>query len=236
MNATTKRIAQFGLLTALMLVLGLADRAIPLSAILGGGIPGIRLGLANTVLLYAVYMMDWKSCLLLMITKVILSGFLFGSLNAMLYSLAGSALSLAVMLAFRRKPGRGALTAALLAGTAGAEMLIRNPHPKGQRLGMLILTGTACLAAAASYIAIRKKKISGVTGTSLAGAVAHNTGQVLVASVVLKTPLLMTFYLPVLIGAGAAVGCLTGIVTDRVLRILRVNTEQRTETEEEYDS
>ena len=54
MNATTQKITRFGLLTALALVLGLMDRAIPLTALLGGAAPGIKLGLANTVLLYAV--------------------------------------------------------------------------------------------------------------------------------------------------------------------------------------
>lgn len=58
MNESTKWIARFGLLTALALVLGLMDRAVPLTALLGGAVPESKLGLANTVLLYAVYLMD----------------------------------------------------------------------------------------------------------------------------------------------------------------------------------
>ena len=104
MNKKTKKIALFGLLTALALVLGLMDRAIPLSALLGGAVPGIKLGLANTVLLYAVYLMDWYSAVFLMLVKVVLSGFLFGSLTAILYSLSGGILSLLVMLLIRKKP------------------------------------------------------------------------------------------------------------------------------------
>ena len=46
MNTATRKVAQFGLLTALALVLGLLDRAIPLTALLGGAAPGIKLGLA----------------------------------------------------------------------------------------------------------------------------------------------------------------------------------------------
>ena len=134
MNASTKRIARFGLLTALALVLGLIDRAVPLTAILGGAVPGIKLGLANTVLLYAVYLMGWKSCVLLMLTKVILSGLLFGSLTAILYSLSGGVLSLLVMLLIRRKPDAGALAAAALVLAADIWLLLRNPNPTGQRL------------------------------------------------------------------------------------------------------
>ena len=225
MRSDTQRIARFGLLTALMLVLGLLDRAIPLTALLGGAAPGIKLGLANTVLLYAVYLMDWKSCILLMLTKVVLSGFLFGSLTAILYSLSGGILSLAVMLLIRKKPVYGALAASLLAAAAEAMMWIRTPSPKGQRLWIMILIALACAASAAIVLLILKGKMSGITGTSLAGAVAHNVGQMLVAAKMLQTPQLLMTYLPVLVGIGAAVGCLTGLVTERVLTALRLRPD-----------
>ena len=222
MRPATQKIARFGLLTALALVLGLLDRAIPVTALLGGAAPGIKLGLANTVLLYAVYLMDWKSCVLLMLTKVMLSGFLFGSLTAILYSLSGGALSLLVMLMIRKKPDRGALAAGLAALAADVYLLIRTPHPRGQRLWIIILIALAFLACAAVYAAIRKGKIRGVMGTSLAGAVSHNIGQVLMACAVLRSPMLLTTYLPILMGIGAAVGCLTGVVTERVMKALRI--------------
>lgn len=220
MNESAKRVARFGLLTALALVLGLIDRAIPLSALLGGAIPGIRLGLANTVLLYAVYLMDWKSCVLLMLTKVLLSGFLFGSLTAILYSLAGGALSLLVMLSVRRKPAVGALAAAFLALGADILLLSQNPRPSGQRLWAVLLIAAAFAASSIVFILIRKKRLHGVVGTSLLGAVAHNVGQILMACAVLNAPKLLITYLPFLVGIGAAVGCLTGIVTERVLKAL----------------
>ena len=231
MRPQTQRIARFGLLTALALILGLMDRAIPVSALLGGFVPGIKLGLANTVLLYAVYLMDVKSSILLMLTKVLLSGFIFGSMSAILYSLAGGVLSLAVMLLIRKNPGRGALAAAVVAAAADIFLLVRTPHPQGQRLLIVILIALACIAAVAVYILIRRGKIRGVTGTSLAGAVSHNIGQILVASIVMHSPLLLTTYLPVLAGIGAAVGCLTGIITERVFKALRVKTFQDTPEE-----
>lgn len=226
MQTATQRIARFGLLTALALVLGLLDRAIPLTALLGGAAPGIKLGLANTVLLYAVYLMDWHSAVFLMLTKVLLSGFLFGSLTAILYSLSGGILSLLVMLAIRKKPALGALAAGLAAAAAEIVLLLQNPHPKGQRLWCVILIGIACIACFAACIAIRKGKIRGVPGTSIAGAIAHNIGQVLAASAVLRTPQLLSTYLPVLIGVGAAVGSMTGIVAERVFRALHINPEK----------
>lgn len=94
----TDRIARFGLLTGLALMLGYFERFIPIAP----GIPGIKLGLANTVLLYAVYLMDAKSSWLLMCAKVLLSGFLFAGASGMIYSFAGGVLSLGAMLLLHR--------------------------------------------------------------------------------------------------------------------------------------
>lgn len=210
------------MLTALALVLGWLDRAIPVTWFLSGAVPGIKLGLANTVLLYAVYLMDWKGCVLLMLAKVFLSGFMFGSMSAILYSLSGGVLSLAVMLLVRHRPKLGALVIALLAAGSDAMLLIRNPHPRGQMLWCMILIGLACLAAVAIAVIIGRRPEYAVLGTSLAGAVAHNVGQILAASAMLRTPQLLYTYLPVLVGIGAVVGCLTGIVAQRVFKALRV--------------
>ena len=222
MKSNAGKVARFGMLTALALVLGWLDRAIPVTWFLSGAVPGIKLGLANTVLLYAVYLMDWKGCVLLMLAKVFLSGFMFGSMSAILYSLCGGALSLAVMLLVRRRPRLGALVIALLAAASDIMLLIRNPHPRGQLLWCIILIALACLAAVAAFVIIGRRPEYGVLGTSLAGAVAHNIGQILAASAMLRTPQLLYTYLPVLVGIGAVVGCLTGIVAQRVFKALRV--------------
>ena len=214
------------MLTALALVLGWLDRAIPVTWFLSGAVPGIKLGLANTVLLYAVYLMDWRGCVLLMLAKVFLSGFMFGSMSAIIYSLSGGVLSLAVMLLVRHRPRLGALLIALLAAGSNVMILIRNPHPRGQMLWCVVLIALACLAAFAAFVIIGRKPEYGVLGTSLAGAVAHNIGQILAASFMLRTPQLLFTYLPVLVGIGAVVGCLTGIVAQRVFRALRVGNIQ----------
>ena len=222
MRPATRKIAQFGLLTALALVLGLMDRAIPLSVLLGGALPGIKLGLANTVLLYAVYLMDWKSSVLLMVTKVLLSGLIYGSLSAIMFSLAGGALSLTVMLLIRKNPERGALIMGILALAAEAVMLATHPHPRGQILLFVILIAAGAAACFTLWILIRRGTLCRIQGTSVAGAVAHNAGQVAAAFFIVRTPMLLNTYFPALIGVGIIVGCLTGIVTERVLKALRL--------------
>ncbi len=217
-----KTVARFGLLTAMTIVLSLIDRAIPVSALLGGSIPGMKLGLANTVLLFAVYMINWKGAVLLALVKVLLSGFLYGSLSAILYSLSGSALSLLVMLAVRKKPDLGAAVTGLSALIACDILLIQNPSPRGERLLFTVLIAAAGFVSLLLAVLIHKGVIRGVSGTSIAGAVAHNVGQVLTAALILQTPRLLLYYLPVLAGVGVGMGCLTGIVADRTFIALRM--------------
>ena len=93
-------VAKLGLLTAVAIVLGYFEYLLPVT-----GIPGVKLGLANTVLLYALYLIDVPSAILLMLLKVGLSGLLFGGPSAMLYSLAGGVLSLVVMILARKSKG-----------------------------------------------------------------------------------------------------------------------------------
>lgn len=96
----TGDITRMALLTAVAVVLGYVEYLLPAT-----GIPGIKLGLANTVLLYAIYLMDYRRAVLLMLLKVGLSGLLFGGVSAMMYSLAGGVVSLAAMLLVKRIKG-----------------------------------------------------------------------------------------------------------------------------------
>ena len=106
-------IAKLGLLTAVALVLGYVEHLLPIT-----GIPGVKLGLANTVLLYALYLLDVPSAILLMILKVGLSGLLFGGVTAMLYSFAGGVVSLIAMLLARRMKGLSVVGVSVLGAVA----------------------------------------------------------------------------------------------------------------------
>ena len=97
-NKSAQRVAVSGLLTSLMLVLGLIERQFPLTA----AIPGIKLGLANSVLLYALYMLGIKQSIVLMLLKALMSWVIYTNMSAMLYSLAGGVLSLLAMILLSR--------------------------------------------------------------------------------------------------------------------------------------
>lgn len=87
------RAAYFGVFTALALILGYVESLIPIQF----GVPGIKLGLANVIIVMVLCMRGWKEALLLSVVRIVLSGFIFGNLFSILYSLAGGMLSLLVM-------------------------------------------------------------------------------------------------------------------------------------------
>ena len=100
-NGSAQRVAVSGLLASLMLVLGLIERQFPLTA----AIPGIKLGLANSVLIYALYMLGVKQSIVLMLLKAMMSWLIYTNMQAMFYSLAGGVLSLLAMIALSRIKG-----------------------------------------------------------------------------------------------------------------------------------
>jgi len=93
-----KDIARFGILASMALVLGYLEQLLPIAP----GIPGVKIGLANTVLLYGVFLMGAKSSFMLMLVKVLLSGLLFSGVSGLMYSFAGGVLSLLAMLPLSR--------------------------------------------------------------------------------------------------------------------------------------
>ena len=94
----TERIAGLGLLTSLALIASYVELLIPVPI----GIPGVKLGLANMVTVWALYALGPAEALAVNGLRILLAGFLFGSLSMILYSLAGAALSFLCMYAAKR--------------------------------------------------------------------------------------------------------------------------------------
>lgn len=95
----TKRLSRFALLTALAMVLSWLEHLIPLPAALP---PGIKLGLTNLVVLFALYRMSFRDAAIINVVRVILVTFTFGNAYALAYSLMGAALSLPAMALLKR--------------------------------------------------------------------------------------------------------------------------------------
>lgn len=158
----TKKVAGIGMMIALAFVLSYVESLLPISI----GIPGVKIGLSNLVVMICLYQYSAKITFGVAMVRILLVGITFGNLYSMLYSMAGGILSFLVMLL------------------------------------------------------LKKMKSFSVYGVSMAGGVCHNLGQILVASVVLRTKLLV-YYLPFLmisgVVAGIAIGMVSGMMIKRII-------------------
>ncbi len=85
--------ALLGMLLALALLCSYVEALIPFNF----GVPGIKLGLTNIVVILTMYLVGLKEALLVSVARIILAGFLFGNPFTIVYSLAGGILSFLVM-------------------------------------------------------------------------------------------------------------------------------------------
>lgn len=86
-------VARGALLTGLALIFSYIESLFPLPI----GIPGVKLGIANLVILVALYRYGFKLALAANIMRIVLAGLLFSGLFGILYAMAGGLLSLFVM-------------------------------------------------------------------------------------------------------------------------------------------
>ena len=96
-NKKAEKAAYFGMMVALAFTLSYLESLIPFNF----GIPGIKLGLANLVVVIALYTYGIKAALPVSLIRILLAGITFGNTNALLYSLGGGMLSLLIMWAVK---------------------------------------------------------------------------------------------------------------------------------------
>lgn len=106
------KVAYFGVFTTLALIFSYVETLIPIQF----GIPGVKLGLANLIIVIALYRMKLSEAYLLSIVRVLLAGFIFGNYFSIIYSLAGGLLSLTVMALLRKKGGFSVIGVSIAGG------------------------------------------------------------------------------------------------------------------------
>lgn len=88
-----EKAAVYGVLTALAMVLSYVEMLVPLPV----GIPGVKPGLANLVVFFALYVMKPKEAFLISMVRILLVSVTFGNMSAFLYSMSGGILSFFIM-------------------------------------------------------------------------------------------------------------------------------------------
>lgn len=110
------RVAKYGMLIALSFLFGYLETWIPFSLFVG--VPGVKIGLANLVTLAALYLLGTRDAFWISIARIVLTGFTFGNLSMMLYSLGGSMLSLLVMAVCKRRTGLSVVGVSVAGGVS----------------------------------------------------------------------------------------------------------------------
>ena len=157
----TSKLTIAALMAALALIFSYIEVLIPFNF----GIPGIKLGIANLVIIVALYYLGTRYALLINVIRILIGGLLFSGVFGMLYSMAGALLSMLVM------------------------------------------------------VLVKKCGLFSVTGVSMAGGVAHNLGQLLVAAFLVSN-LKIFVYFPVIVISGVVSGAVIGILAYLVLKKL----------------
>lgn len=157
----TSKLTIAALMAALALIFSYIEVLIPFNF----GIPGIKLGIANLVIIVALYYLGTRYALLINVIRILIGGLLFSGVFGMLYSMAGALLSMLVM------------------------------------------------------VLVKKCGLFSVTGVSMAGGVAHNLGQLLVAAFIVSN-IKVFVYFPVLLFSGMICGTVIGCLSYLILRKL----------------
>ena len=138
-----QKAAYFGVFTALALIFSYIETLIPIQF----GVPGIKLGLANLIIVIVLYRTGWREALLLSVVRVVLAGFIFGNLFSIVYSLAGGILSLAVMALLKRTDRFSVIGISIAGGVCHnigqliVAMVVVETYQVGYYLPVLLIAG-----------------------------------------------------------------------------------------------
>ena len=92
-SPAAKRVAISALFASLALIFSYIEAILPAAP----GIPGIKLGIANLVVIIAMCRLDLRYALVINLIRILLAGFMFNGLYGAVYSLCGCLVSYVVM-------------------------------------------------------------------------------------------------------------------------------------------
>lgn len=88
----SRKISMIAVFTAFAVIVSYVESFIPIIPI-----PGVKLGFANIAIVLAIYLIGIKEALIIDILRILIVGFLFGSVMSIAFALTGGILSFAVM-------------------------------------------------------------------------------------------------------------------------------------------
>ena len=145
MRHSARKIALLGLCTSLALILAYVESMLPP---LFAAIPGIKLGLPNIAIIFILYRFGLKEAAAVSFVRIVAVSLLFGNPMTFAYSMAGGALSLAVMAILKRFDFLSMVGVSVAGGVLHnvgqilMAMLLLNTAELGYYLIVLAVTGT----------------------------------------------------------------------------------------------
>ena len=128
-----KKTAFLGVFLALAMICSYIEMLIPFHF----GIPGVKLGLTNIVVVLMLYTIGAREALLVSVLRILLMGILFGNMMSMVYSLVGGILSFLVMAGLKKTGQLGCVSVSVAGGIS---------HNIGQLLAAaVVVTGFSIL-------------------------------------------------------------------------------------------
>lgn len=130
---TTKRLTRMAMLTAIALTIFMVELQLPALA----PIPGVKLGLANIVTVYAMFVLGPADTICILLVRIVLGSVFSGQMMSLFYSLAGGLLCYLMMLLLRHLVTPRQIWICSILGAAA--------HNVGQITVAILLTGTPAL-------------------------------------------------------------------------------------------
>ncbi len=159
-----KKIAMAGMFVALAMIFSYVEVLIPFNF----GIPGMKLGLANIVVVVALYVMGTPMAFVVSVIRIVLVSITFGSMSAMLYSMAGGLLSFAGMALLKKIPEFSKIGVSIVGGVLHnvgqlmvAMLVVENIHLMAYMPPLMIsgLVTGVLIGVAADQIILRIKHV-----------------------------------------------------------------------------
>lgn len=109
-----EKLTKMAMLVALAMIFSYVESLIPINF----GIPGMKLGVANLVTVTGLYFLELPEVFLVVVMRILLTGFLFGNGMSIIYSLAGGILSLLMMAVIKRNNGFSVIGVSIMGGVS----------------------------------------------------------------------------------------------------------------------
>lgn len=163
MNTRVKKLTLLSASVAVAMILSYLESLIPAFV----AIPGVKVGIANVAVIFTLYTLGWGEAIAVSLTRVLLMGLLFGNMMSLWYSLAGAALSLAVMIIMKKFTPANTVSVSISGGIfhnigqIGVASLILETNVLLYYLPFLLLAGILAGIATGAAAALLIKKIGG---------------------------------------------------------------------------